>query len=153
MGVLSAEEVAARTEVELENYVMKLQIEARVLGDMVTNQVLPAVMDYQSDLLANIQGFMDVFGDSQADAMTVAQRGILEELSAGVSGTYEVVNKLRTERCKVNEMDGMHAVAKGYAEIVKPLMEECRILVDQLEKLTEDGRWPFPKLRELLFTR
>ena len=153
MGVLSAEEIAARTEVELENYVMKLQIEARVLGDMVTNQVLPAVMDYQSDLLANIQGFMDVFGDSQSDAMTVAQRGILEELSAGVSATFEVVNKLRTERCKVNEMDGMHAVAKGYAEIVKPLMEECRILVDQLEKLTEDGRWPFPKLRELLFTR
>ena len=153
MGVLSAEEVAARTEVELENYVMKLQIEARVLGDMVTNQVLPAVMDYQSDLLANVQGFMDVFGDSQADAMTVAQRGILEELSAGVSATYEVVNKLRTERCKVNEMDGLHAVAKGYAEVVKPLMEECRVQVDQLEKLTEDGRWPFPKLRELLFTR
>ena len=153
MGVLSAEEIAARTEVELENYVMKLQIEARVLGDMVTNQVLPAVMDYQSDLLANIQGFMDVFGDSQSDAMTVAQRGILEELSAGVSATFEVVNKLRTERCKVNELDGMHAVAKGYAEIVKPLMEECRIQVDQLEKLTEDGRWPFPKLRELLFTR
>ncbi len=153
MGVLSAEEVAARTEVELENYVMKLQIEARVLGDMVTNQVLPAVMDYQSDLLANVQGFMDVFGDSQADAMTVAQRGILEELSAGVSATYEVVNKLRTERCKVNEMDGLHTVAKGYAEVVKPLMEEVRVQVDQLEKLTEDGRWPFPKLRELLFTR
>ena len=153
MGVLSAEEIAARTEVELENYVMKLQIEARVLGDMVTNQVLPAVMDYQSDLLANVQGFMDVFGDNRADAMTVAQRGILEELSAGVSATYDVVNKLHTERCKVNEMDGMHAVAKGYAEVVKPLMEECRIQVDQLEKLTEDGRWPFPKLRELLFTR
>ena len=153
MGVLSAEEIAARTEVELENYVMKLQIEARVLGDMVTNQVLPAVMDYQSDLLANVQGFMDVFGDSQADAMTVAQRGILEELSAGVSATYEVVNKLRTERCRVNDMDGIHTVAKGYAEILKPLMEECRIQVDQLEKLTEDGRWPFPKLRELLFTR
>ena len=153
MGVLSAEEIAARTEVELENYVMKLQIEARVLGDMVTNQVLPAVMDYQSDLLANVQGFMDVFGDNQADAMTVAQRGILEELSAGVSATYEVINKLRTERSKVNAMDDMHAVAKGYAEVVKPLMEECRVQVDQLEKLTEDGRWPFPKLRELLFTR
>ena len=132
---------------------MKLQIEARVLGDMVTNQVLPAVMDYQSDLLANVQGFMDVFGDNQADAMTVAQRGILEELSAGVSATYEVINKLRTERSKVNAMDDMHAVAKGYAEVVKPLMEECRVQVDQLEKLTEDGRWPFPKLRELLFTR
>lgn len=153
MGVLSAEEIAARTEVELENYVMKLQIEARVLGDMVTNQVLPAVMDYQSDLLANVQGFMDVFGDNQADAMTVAQRGILEELSAGVSATYGVISKLRTERSKVNAMDDMHAVAKGYAEVVKPLMEECRVQVDQLEKLTEDGRWPFPKLRELLFTR
>ena len=50
-------------------------------------------------------------------------------------------------------MDDLHAVAKGYAEVVKPLMEEVRIQVDQLEKLTEDGRWPFPKLRELLFTR
>ncbi len=153
MGVLSAEEVAARTEVELENYVMKLQIEARVLGDMVTNQVLPAVMDYQSDLLANVQGFMDVFGDNKADAMTTAQRSILEELSAGVSATYASLEAMRSERSKINEMDDLHAMAKGYAEVVKPLMEEVRIQVDQLEKLTEDGRWPFPKLRELLFTR
>jgi len=153
MGVLSAEEVAARTEVELENYVMKLQIEARVLGDMVTNQVLPAVMDYQSDLLANVQGFMDVFGDNKADAMTTAQRSILEELSAGVSATYASLEAMRSERSKINEMDDLHSMAKGYAEVVKPLMEEVRVQVDQLEKLTEDGRWPFPKLRELLFTR
>jgi glutamine synthetase len=153
MGVLSAEEVAARTEVELENYVMKLQIEARVLGDMVSNQVLPAVMDYQSDLLANVQGFMDVFGDNKADAMTTAQRSILEELSAGVSATYASLEAMRSERSKINEMGDLHAMAKGYAEVVKPLMEEVRVQVDQLEKLTEDGRWPFPKLRELLFTR
>ena len=153
MGVLSAEEVAARTEVELENYVMKLQIEARVLGDMVTNQVLPAVMDYQSDLLANVQGFMDVFGDNKADAMTTAQRSILEELCAGVSATYASLEAMRSERSKINEMGDLHAMAKGYAEVVKPLMEEVRVQVDQLEKLTEDGRWPFPKLRELLFTR
>ena len=153
MGVLTAEEVAARTEVELENYVMKLQIEARVLGDMVTNQVLPAVMDYQSDLLANVQGFMDVFGDNKTDAMTTAQRSILEELSAGVSATYASLEAMRSERSKINEMDDLHAMAKGYAEVVKPLMEEVRVQVDQLEKLTEDGRWPFPKLRELLFTR
>ncbi len=153
MGVLSAEEVAARTEVELENYVMKIQIEARVLGDMVTNQVLPAVMDYQSDLLANVQGFMDVFGDHKADAMTTAQRSILEELSAGVSATYASLEAMRSERSKINDMDDLHAMAKGYAEVVKPLMEEVRVQVDQLEKLTEDARWPFPKLRELLFTR
>ena len=81
------------------------------------------------------------------------QRGLLEDLSAGVSATYDLLNKLRTERSKMNELDDAHAVAKGYAEVVKPLMEECRIQVDQLEKLTEDSRWPFPKLRELLFTR
>jgi len=153
MGVLSTEEIAARTEVELENYVMRMQIEARVLGDMVTNQVLPAVMDYQCDLLANVQGFMDVYGESKSDGMTYAQRSILEELSAGLSATYTTLESLRAERSKVNEMDDLHAVAKGYAEVVKPLMEEVRIQVDQLEKLTEDGRWPFPKLRELLFTR
>jgi len=153
MGVLSAEEIAARMEVELENYVMKLQIEARVLGDMVTNQVLPAVMDYQSDVLANVQGFMDVFGEGKSAGMTQAQMGILEALSAGLSATYATLETLRAERVKVNEMDSLHAKAKGYAEMVKPLMEELRIQVDQLEKLTEDGRWPFPKLRELLFTR
>ena len=153
MGVLSAEEIAARTEVELENYVMKLQIEARVLGDMVTNQVLPAVMDYQSDVLANVQGFMDVFGEGKAAGMTQAQMGILEALSTGLSATYATLETLRVERVKVNEMESLHARAKGYAEMVKPLMEDLRIQVDQLEKLTEDGRWPFPKLRELLFTR
>lgn len=153
LGVLSAEEIGARTEVELENYVMKLQIEARVLGDMVTNQVLPAVMDYQGDLLANIQGFMDVYGDAKAEGMTRAQRGILEELSAGLSATYEAMEALRAERAKVNEIEGLHEKASAYAGGVKPLMDEVRVQVDQLEKLTEDGRWPFPKLRELLFTR
>jgi len=153
VGVLTAEEISARTEVELENYVMKLQIEARVLGDMVTNQVLPAVMDYQSDLLANVQGFMDVFGDHAADGMTTAQRNILEGLSVGLSAAYSLIDKLRTERCKINEVEDMKARAEGYAAVVKPLMDEVRVQVDQLEKLTEDSRWPFPKLRELLFTR
>ena len=153
MGVLSPEEVAARTEVEFENYTMKLQIEARVLGDMVTNQVLPAVMDYQGDLLANIQGFMDVYGDSEAENMTRAQRGILEALSAGLSATYEALQSMREERSKINKMDDLKSKAEGYAHVVRPLMDEVRIQVDQLEKLTEDSRWPFPKLRELLFTR
>ena len=145
--------MAARTEVELENYVMRLQIEARVLGDMVTNQVLPAGMDYQGDLLANIQGFMDVYGDSDAENMTRAQRGILEELSAGLSATYAALESMRSERSKINGTEDLHQKAKGYASIVRPLMDEVRIQVDQLEKLTEDSRWPFPKLRELLFTR
>ena len=132
---------------------MKLQIEARVLGDMVTNQVLPAVMDYQGDLLANIQGFMDVYGDKKAEGMTRAQHGILEELSAGLSATYGALESLRKERSKVNDMDSLHDKAKAYAMTVKPLMDDVRVQVDQLEKMTEDGRWPFPKLRELLFTR
>jgi len=153
LGVLSAEEIEARTEVELENYVMKLQIEARVLGDMVTNQVLPAVMDYQGDLLANIQGFMDVYGDSKAEGMTKPQRGILEELSAGLSATYASLEALRNERSKVNDIENLQEKAKAYAHVVKPLMDDVRVQVDQLEKVTEDGRWPFPKLRELLFTR
>lgn len=153
MGVLSPEEVAARTEVEFENYTMKLQIEARVLGDMVTNQVLPAVIDYQGDLLANIQGFMDVYGDAEAENMTRAQRGILEELSAGLSATYAAMQSLREERSKINKMEDLKGKAEAYANVVRPLMDEVRVQVDQLEKLTEDSRWPFPKLRELLFTR
>ena len=152
VGVLTAEEINARTEVELENYVMKLQIEGRVLGDMVVNQVMPAVMDYQGDLLANIQGFLDVFGDDAAEAMTTAQRSILEDLSVGLSTVHELVAKLRSERSQANKMDDMHEKARRYADRVKPVMEQIRVQVDQLEKLTEDSRWPFPKLRELLFT-
>jgi len=153
VGVLTAEEIHARTEVELENYVMKLQIEGRVLGDMVVNQVMPAVMDYQGDLLANVQGFLDVFGDDAAEAMTTAQRSILEDLSVGLSTVHELVAKLRSERSQANKMDNMHDKARRYADRVKPVMEQIRVQVDQLEKLTEDSRWPFPKLRELLFTR
>ncbi|MDG1381628.1 MAG: glutamine synthetase type III, partial [Flavobacteriales bacterium] len=153
VGVLTAEEINARTEVELENYVMKLQIEGRVLGDMVVNQVMPAVMDYQGDLLANVQGFLDVFGDDAAEAMTTAQRSILEDLSVGLSTVHELVAKLRSERSQANKMDSMHDRARSYADRVKPVMEQIRVQVDQLEKLTEDSRWPFPKLRELLFTR
>lgn len=153
MKVLSKEEIDARTEVEFETYVMHVQIEARVLINMVNTQIIPAVVDYQSDLLANIEGFLSVFGDEDGEEMSSPQHALVTDLSAQLKLIFDGVVALRAAKDKANVANGVKAQAGLYANSVKPIMETIRESADLLEGLCEDGRWPFPKLREILFTR
>ena len=152
MHVLTPEELHARQEVEYEKYIMKRQIEARIVGDMATNIVLPAAIAYQNMLIENIGGLMDIFG-KEADALTSGQREVLATVSHCVSDLHASATKLRAERAKVNKIEGMAKRAVKYGSIVTPLIEEVGGHCARLEQLVDNEIWPLPKFQEMLFTR
>ena len=153
LNVLTAEELEARTEVDFETYIMHLQIEARVLINMVNTQIIPAVVDCQSDLLANIEGFLSVFGDSEGEKMASPQHELVQSLSEALNSIHQDVKALQAAKDEANSASDSVAQAQLYASKVRPIMDVIRVSADRLEGLCEDGRWPFPKLREILFTR
>ena len=150
LGVLTPAEVEARYEVLNETYVKKLQIEARVLGDMCLNHVIPASVNYQNTLVKSIQSTKDVFGDEykklcRSDMDTFRKiSGFVNELSCDVEALVEA-------RKKANRIEDMAKRAKLYSTEVKDLMDKVRYSADHLEMLVDDELWPLVKYRELLF--
>jgi len=149
-GVLTPSEIEARVEVQEETYVKKMQIEARVLGDVCLNHVIPAAVTYQNVLIRNIQGSKEIFGEEylhlcEADIETCRKiAGFINALSADVKTLVET-------RKKANRMENMPERAYAYSTEVKTLMEKVRESADNLEMLVDDALWPLPKYRELLF--
>ncbi len=153
LEVLSEIEIDARYEIELENYILKLQIESRTLGDIAQNHVIPAGIKYQNILIENVKGFYDVFGKSTAAKMAETQVQMLEELAGHINGIREKSQKMLDERKKANKIEGSEKKALAYCDKVKPYFDEVKYHSDKLELLIDDEMWPLPKLRELLFTR
>ena len=149
-GVLTPSEIEARVEVQEETYVKKMQIEARVLGDVCLNHVIPAAVTYQNVLIRNIQGSKEIFGEEylhlcEADIETCRKiAGFINALSADVKTLVET-------RKKANRMENMPERAYAYSTEVKTLMDKVRESADNLEMLVDDALWPLPKYRELLF--
>jgi glutamine synthetase len=152
LKVLTPEELHARQEVEYEKYIMKRQIEARIVGDMATNIVLPAAIAYQNMLIDNISGLSDIFGKG-SEALTVGQREILATVSETVSALHSSARKLREERGKINKIDDFAKRAVKYGSVVTPLIEEVGEHCAKLEQLVDNEIWPLPKFQEMLFTR
>jgi glutamine synthetase len=152
MNVLTPEELHARQEVEYEKYIMKRQIEARIVGDMATNIVLPAAIAYQNMLIENISGLTDIFGKG-ADALTSGQREVLVTVSESVSALHASATKLREERGKINKIEDFAKRATKYGSVVTPLIEEVGGHCARLEQLVDNEIWPLPKFQEMLFTR
>ncbi|MEC8113844.1 MAG: glutamine synthetase III [Bacteroidota bacterium] len=152
LGVLTEEELHARQEVEYENYIMKRQIEARIVGDMATNIVLPSAIAYQNMLIENISGLTDIFG-KDAKAMTEGQREVLAKVSESVSALHKATSKLRAERGKINKIDDIADRAVKYGSVVTPLIEAVGEHCATLERLVDNEIWPLPKFQEMLFTR
>ena len=150
LGVLTPAEVEARYEVMNETYVKKLQIEARIIGDICLNHVIPAAVNYQNTLIRSIQNTKDVFGDEykklcRSDMDTFRKiSGYVNELSADVEQLVEA-------RKKANVIPDMAKRAKMYSTEVKDWMDKVRYNADHLEMLIDDELWPLPKYRELLF--
>ena len=149
-GVLTPSEIEARVEVQEETYVKKMQIEARVLGDICLNHVIPAAVTYQNVLIRNIQGSKEIFGEDfhqlcEADIETCRKiAGFINALSADVQA-------LVSARKKANRLADMPERAYAYSTEVKTLMDKVRESADNLEMLVDDALWPLPKYRELLF--
>jgi len=152
MNVLTPEELHARQEVEYEKYIMKRQIEARIVGDMATSIVLPAAIAYQNILIENISGLTHIFGKG-SDALTSGQRDVLMMVSESVSALHASATKLSEERGKIDEIEDFAKRATKYGSVVTPLIAEVGVHCARLEQLVDDEIWPLPKFQEMLFTR
>lgn len=150
MNVLSSVELHARHEIELENYVMKLQIEARILGDISYNYVIPAAIKYQTLLVENVKGIINIMGDN-LDAYTETQMEIIKDISHRFSAIKQNVEEMIAERKKANRIINLEKKAVAYCDKIKPYFEKIKFDTDKLEMLVADEYWPLPKLREMLF--
>ncbi|MBO8444841.1 MAG: glutamine synthetase III [Bacteroidetes bacterium] len=150
LGVLAPNEVEARFEVLNETYVKKLQIEARVIGDICLNHVLPAAIRYQNVLVENVKGVKDVFGDEYAE-LCASEVATLRKISAFINRMSSDVEALVEARKRANRIEDIAERAKVYSHEVKDLMDKVRYSADHLEMLVDDEMWPLPKYRELLF--
>lgn len=150
MNVLSSVELHARHEIELENYVLKLQIEARILGDISYNYVIPAAIKYQKLLVENVEGIMDIMRDD-ADTYTETQMDMIKEISKRFSAIKKNVEDMITARKKANKIEDLEKRAETYCDKVKPFFDKIKYDTDKLEMLVADEYWPLPKLREMLF--
>ncbi|MEY5042241.1 MAG: hypothetical protein RLZZ414_1800 [Bacteroidota bacterium] len=151
MKVLSASELEARYNIKLEQYKKMIQIEARTLGDLAINHIIPAAINYQHKLLQNIQSLQDVFGKENLRERCSAQIQIVEEISKRVNTLHSSVNDMVEERKKANLMTDSFKMANAYALNVFPYFILIRNEVDKLEQIVDDKLWPLPKYRELMF--
>ena len=150
LGVLAPNEVEARYEILNETYVKKLQIEARVIGDICLNHVIPASIRYQNLLIENVRGMKEIFGNGYED-LCAAEISTLRKISVFINRLSKDVEGLVEARKKANAIQDIAARAKIYSVDVKNMMDKVRESADQLEMLVDDEMWPLPKYRELLF--
>ena len=148
LGIYNKRESEARHEILLENFYKKLQIEARVIGEVVTSQIAPACLTYQNELIENVRGLKDLGLSKESYS---SQLNYLERISKHVNTILEKAEEMRQARKKANTYEDIREKAIAYDEVVKPYFDEIRYHVNKLEKIVDDAKWPLPKLRELLF--
>ena len=152
MGVMNHVEVESRYEIELEEYVKKIQIEGRVLGDIARNHVVPTAIKYQNVLIENVKGLKEIFG-KDFEKIAKEQISLIKEISEHIEGINTKVEKMTEERKKANALTSTEKMADAYCDKVKPYFEEIRYHADKLELLVDDELWTLTKYRELLFTK
>ncbi len=149
-GVFTKRESHARHEILLESYFKKLQIEARVMGELVDNVIIPTAISYQTTLIENVKGLKDIGLGADTYA---AQMDIIKKISEHVNFIKTNNTKMIDERKKANNIEDARDKAIAYDEKVKSYFDPIRYHVDKLEQLVDDAKWPLPKFRELLFIK
>ncbi|MCD8101376.1 MAG: glutamine synthetase III [Alistipes sp.] len=153
LGVMSPTELHARAEVEWETYTKKIQIEARVLGDLAINHVIPVASRYQETLLSKIEKAAKLFPEGESDKITRHDRTMVLDISAHIDAIYDLVEKMVEERKKANAIESEQEKAVAYHDNVAELFDRIRYHIDKLELSVDNEIWPLPKYRELLFIR
>lgn len=151
LNVLSKRELEARQEIEYEKYIKRIQIEARMIGDLTQNHIVPVVVDYQNRLVQNIQGITSVFG-KDAEEMVASQKILLKKLSEHLTKMHTFSREMLQKRKEANKIDDVRDRAKAYHDNVLSYFDEISYHTNKLELLVDDETWPFPKLREMLFS-
>jgi len=149
-GVYSKRESHARHEIKLDSFYKKLQIEARLIGELVTNVILPTSINYQTKLIENVKGLKDIGMGKETYA---AQLDIIERISTHINFIKSNVEAMVDERKKANAIDDIRDRSIAYDEKVKSYFDPIRYHVDKLEQIIDDSMWPLPKFRELLFIK
>ena len=152
VGVMTAREAQARYEVLNETFVKKLQIEARVLGDMITNHVIPTAFSFQNTLINNVKGIKELFPD-EYQTMCRTQLRLIHKISGYVNNLHTLVGEMIDARKVANKIEDIPAKAEAYNATVFPYMQKIREIADKLEMYIDDELWPLPKYRELMFFR
>ena len=153
LGVMTKKELEARNEVKWETYTKKIQIEARVLGDLSMNHIIPVATNYQSQLLKNVENMTLVFGTERAETLSGRNIKLIEEIAERTTAIEKGVEELVEARKKANKIDDEHQKAIAYHDTVEPKLDSIRYEIDKLELIVDDALWPLPKYRELLFIR
>ena len=156
--VMNKKELEARNEVKWEMYVKTVQIEARVLGDLAMNHIIPVATHYQSQLIKNVQGMKEIFSSTifnteKATKLSARNIKLIEEIAERTEKIEQLVEDLTEARRVANRIENIHQRAIAYHDTVCPHMEAIRKEIDKLELIVEDGLWTLPKYRELLFIR
>ena len=153
LNVMRRNELEARNEVKWETYTKKIQIEARVLGDLCMNHIIPVATHYQSRLAKNVQSMFDIFSREKASCLTSRNVKIIEEIAERTQVIETEVEELVNARKIANRIETEREKAIAYHDTIAPRLEVIRYQVDKLELLVADELWTLPKYRELLFIR
>jgi len=152
-GVLSEKELHSRNEVKWETYTKKIQIEARVLGDLAINHIIPVATRYQSLLLDNAFKTKEVFAAAKAEKISANVLALIEEISEHVAVIKKNVEDMVVARKVANVIEHEDAKANAYHDTVLPYFDVIRYHIDKLELIVDNEMWTLPKYRELLFIR
>lgn len=153
MGVMQENELRARNEVKWETYTKRIQIEARVMGDLTMNHIVPVATHYQSQLAKNVKHMYDIFPKEEAEELTARNRKLIREIAERTEKIESYVEDLVNARKVANKIADEREKAIAYHDTVEPMMEQIRYQIDKLELVVSDELWTLPKYRELLFIR
>ncbi len=150
-GILDDDELEGRVEVMYENYSKNVQIEARVLGDLAINHIVPTVVKYQNVLMDNVSRLKELYGDKYVQ-LAGNRVDLIKEISDHVMGIKDLVTEMVEARKVANNKESAEEKAQEYSQSVFPFLEKIRAHIDELELIVDDEMWPLPKYRELLFS-
>lgn len=153
LGILNHREQEARHEIYLETYTKKIQIESRIIADMVNNQIIPAAIKYQKEISDNVSVLKNILSPSDFKKNSEVQINLIKEIGDYISFIKKASDDMTEERRKANNLSGARKQADAYCHKVKPFFETIRHDVDKLEYIVDDATWPLPKYREMLYLR
>ncbi len=152
-AIFSEKELESRVDVEFEKFTKKVQIEARVMGDLAINHIIPTGIRYMTTLIDNVKGLKEIFNKEEFEKLAADSKELIITISDHLTAIKQLENSMVEERKKANVIEDSFKKAKEYEKKVKPYLEEIRYHIDKLELIVDDEIWPLPKYRELLFTR
>ena len=152
-GVMTRKELEARNEVKWETYTKKIQIEARVLGDLVMNHIVPVATEYQSKLIDNVFKMKGLFAEDEAASLSAENIALIKKIAEHTSYIKEHVDAMVAARKVANKVADEREKAIAYHDTIAPMLEQIRYHIDKLELIVDDQMWTLPKYRELLFIR